>query len=123
MFRLKVEHTKIGVLFTFSLCVVTSAYVLYLQKYDNLNIQADGQKAIDDFSLFEILPKDSPFGRGKSWPFTPEEELPPHPKFGSRNEGGLQPTIINKFFNGDYSLSQAFLPPSWRKPNESSLPK
>ena len=115
MFRIKAEYTKIGVMFTFSLCVVTSAYVLYLQKYDNLNIQASGQQAIEDFSLYEMLPKDSPFGRGKSWPFTPVEEIPPHPKFASRSQDGLQPTSINKLLSGQYSFAQAFLPPSWRK--------
>lgn len=104
--------TRVGVVFSFSLCLVSSAYMLYLQKYENVDFKKDAKNAVEDFSLFEIFPAKSPFG--DNWPFTPIEAVKPHPRY--KVNGELQSSTINDLQSGKVSLANMFLPPSWRTP-------
>jgi hypothetical protein len=92
--------------------------MLYLQKYEGVDFKKDAKDAVEDFSIFELFPSKSPFGRGDNWPFTPIEDVKPHPKYNSG--GDLQSTSINKFQSGKLSLASMFLPPSWRGKAESA---
>lgn len=108
-YAFKQNTTKIGLVFTTSLFFVSTGYMLYLQNVKGVNIQADGQKEVDNFSLIELFPKESPFGN--NWPFTPTDQLPPHPKFGVRNTEKLQSTTMNRIQNGEVSFKSLFFPP------------
>jgi len=106
----KQNTTKIGLVFTTSLFFVSTGYMLYLQNVKGVNIQADGQKEVDNFSLIELFPKESPFGN--NWPYTPIDQLPPHPKFGIRTKDKLESTTMNRIQSGEISLKSLFFPPS-----------
>lgn len=116
MFVLRPSVTRVGVVFSFSLCLVSSCYMLYLQKYEGVDFKKDAKDAVEDFSLFELFPSKSPFGRGDNWPFTPIDEVKPHPKYNSGGE--LQSSAINKLQSGKLSLASMFLPPSMRQSAE-----
>ncbi len=121
-FRLSESATRAGLLFSLSLLLVSGGYGLFLARVRGVDIQADGQREVEEFSLFEILPKESPFAAsmGENWPFTPHAQLPPHPKYGRASDAQLRESVTNKVQKGKLSMADMFLPPSMRTKESDS---